>query len=48
MSLSVIWQNILYVSRLIYFHEPEVVKIKLESEISTHHSDKCNKWLILS
>ncbi len=35
MSQSVIWRNI-SLSRLIYFHELEAVKIKPESEISSH------------
>ncbi len=35
-------------SRLSYFHEPEAVEMKPESEISSHISQsECNKWFIL-
>ncbi len=34
-------------SRLIYFHEPEGVKIKFESEISSHITlQEYNTWFI--
>ncbi len=36
-----------FTSRLIYFHEPKGVKIKPESEISSHITQtECNKWFI--
>ncbi len=35
-----------FMSRLMYFQEPEAVKIQPESEISCHNTDKCNKWFI--
>ncbi len=36
-----------FTSRLIYFHEPEGVKIKPKSEIFSHVTlPECNKWFI--